>query len=132
MSEQQRDELDVRIQQLNSVARAGWGVITFFIVTVFGFGGWVATLEYRQSRTAADIAAHTASLSAHTESLNAGALWRAEANANRFTTADYNRNSALLQEQLLNHDKRLTRTEDTLGRLEASMLRLETKLGTRP
>lgn len=54
--------------------------------------------------------------------------WRAEMTGSRFTAMDAGRLTISLQEQLAQHDKRITRVEDTLSRVDQTLSRIDSKL----
>lgn len=125
MSDDQQLEQFQKLGTLINVGKA-------LIVGAFIMGGWVTTLEMRTSRTVSALEKQTAIVEKNAGKLTEIDLWRAETAGNRFTINDYTRANTVTQEQLTQHDKRLTRTEDSLIRLELALGRVENKLGTRP
>ena len=120
MSDELAEDFEKRLKTLDIIIKLGFALLA----GAFGLGVWVATLEWRQGVLMQDVDSHDKTLSEFN-------MWRAETNGSRFTSQDYVKASANLQEALINHDKRLTRTEDTMLRLEKAMDRIELKLGTK-
>ena len=92
-------------------------LVRWLIVGAVGMGAWVATIELR-----------AAIVPEHEHRLNQMDVWRAETLANRYTSAEANRLQTTLAEALANHDKRISRNEDTLAMIKDVLVRLERKI----
>lgn len=117
MNEQNQLDFASHMRRLDWVVRLGIALILFG----FGIGGWVMRLELRSG----DL---TASANKHESELTALAIWKAAADANRFTVQDFQRSSQIILDGVNGNDKRITRLEDGMARIEKLMERIESRL----
>jgi alpha/beta superfamily hydrolase len=119
------DEKILQFEELiNRFIKAGWSTIIAFIVIAFGFGAWIAALEYRTAQT---IDAVSVMATEHKDFDR----FKTSVNGNLHMAADHNRYAATVAEVIASHDKRLTRVEDATTRIDKSLDRIENKLGTK-
>jgi len=128
MSEEMVAHFEAKLKSLDIMIKMGVAVLAF----VFGLGVWVSTQEWRMGSVSNYVDRLDKEFRDHGTVLQEFKEWRAGTDANRFTSQDYAKASMQFQDALLTHDKRLTRTEDSVARIEKGIDRLETKLGTKP
>lgn len=117
MSDENQIDFEAHMKRLDWVVRLGVALIAFG----FAIGGWVMRLEIQQGSLANESKQHATELTA----LN---LWQAKTDGNRFTLQDFSKSSQIILESINGNDKRITRLEDSLARVEKLMERIELKL----
>lgn len=109
---------------LNRFLKLGWGSLITFVLIAFSAGTWIASLEIRAQEA-------TEQLVEMEKDHRAFESFKAETTSNRYTAADHNKFSTGIQELQNQHDKRITRIEDSLTSVNKSLDRIEGKLGTK-
>ena len=117
MSDEQIREWEKVLEKL---VKSVWALL----VGAFLMGGWVAVIQFQTVE-------HSQSIVAAKSDLNSLALWRAETQASRFTTQDYIRSTAPIQDSVNGLDKRTQRLEDALAAINKSMERIENAVVTK-
>ena len=128
MSEEQSDQFAEEIQDLKTLSRLGKALL----VGAFFLGGWVATIQIGQLNLGKDVLDAQISVKNHGTELNRIGIWQAGIEGSKYTSLDANRDKSQLQQQIVEHDKRLTRIEDSISRIEKGIERIEAKIGTKP
>lgn len=128
MSEEQSYQFAEEIQALKTLSRLGKALL----VGAFFLGGWVATIQIGQLNLGKDVLDAQISVKNHGTELNRIGIWQAGIEGSKYTSLDANRDKSQLQQQLVEHDKRLTRIEDSISRIEKGIERIEAKIGTKP
>lgn len=128
MSEEQSYPFAEEIQALKTLSRLGKALL----VGAFFLGGWVATIQIGQLNLGKDVLDAQISVKNHGTELNRIGIWQAGIEGSKYTSLDANRDKSQLQQQLVEHDKRLTRIEDSISRIEKGIERIEARIGTKP
>lgn len=128
MSEQESDQFAQEIQALKTLSRLGKALL----VGAFFMGGWVATIQIGQLNLGKDVVDAQISVKNHGTELNRIGIWQAGIEVSKYTSLDANRDKSQLQQQIVEHDKRLTRIEDSISRIEKGIERIEVKIGSKP
>jgi hypothetical protein len=128
MSDENYADLESKLKVLDLVVKLGWGLIA----GAFAIGVWVATLEIRQSGFSGFLHEHDLSIRNHGTELNRVSIWQAGMEGTKYTASDASRDRQSMQQQLTEHDKRLTRIEDSTNSISKGVERIEQKLQTKP
>jgi len=121
MSEDKVEELEQQIKKLLNISVTA---LIAGVTAAFTFGGWCATLEIRARESTAHIE--------ESKTVRQGyEIFRATTEANRYTATDAVRQSIAVQTSISEHDKRVTRLEDSMVAVTKSLGRIEDKLGTK-
>lgn len=128
MSEEQSYQFAEEIQALKTLSRLGKALL----VGAFFLGGWVATIQIGQLHLGEDVVDMQIGVKSHGTELNRIGIWQAGIEGSKYTSLDANRDKSQLQQQLVEHDKRLTRIEDSISRIEKGIERIEARIGTKP
>ena len=128
MSEEQSYQFAEEIQALKTLSRLGKALL----VGAFFLGGWVATIQIGQLHLGKDVVDMQIGVKNQGTELNRIGIWQAGIEGSKYTSLDANRDKSQLQQQLVEHDKRLTRIEDSISRIEKGIERIEVKIGSKP
>jgi len=121
MSEEKVLELERQLSRLLNVSVSSLIVV---VIAAFGFGGWCATLEIRARESTTHIEESKVIRRDYE-------TFRTVSEQNRYTATDAVRQSLVVQASLTEHDKRVTRLEDSVTQVKNSLGRIEDRLGTK-
>lgn len=128
MSEQQSEQFAEEIQALKTLSKLGKALL----VGAFFMGGWVATIQIGQLNLDEEMTDAQIGVKNHGTELNRISIWQAGIEGSKYTSLDASRDKSMIQQQLSELDKRQTRLEDSVSRVEKGIERIEIKIGTKP
>lgn len=128
MSDQQSEQFAEEIQALKTLSRLGKALL----VGAFFMGGWVATIQISQLNLGKEMTDAQIGMKNHGTELNRISIWQAGIEGSKYTSLDASRDKSMIQQQLSDLDKRQTRLEDSVSRVEKGIERIEIKIGTKP